>query len=181
MIRKVIYCILEILILIGIIVLSIWVMFNKEIIQAMGNYSYLALFVCCFLANASVFLPAPGLMVILSAACIMNPVLVSLIGALGMTAGESVGYLGGLTGRHLINKKTKSKKMLEIINKYGVFAVFIFALVPFPVFDIVGVASGYLKYNFIKFIPPCYIGKFLKSLAVAMSAEILMKILGGIL
>lgn len=181
MIRKIIYIILEILFLIGIIGLSVWVMLNKDVIQEMGNYSYLALFICCFLANASVFLPAPGLMVILSAASVMNPFLVAVVGALGMTTGESIGYLGGLTGQQLISKNAKSEKVIEIINKYGVLAVFIFALVPFPIFDVVGVATGYLKFNFIKFILPCYVGKLLKSLTVALAAEYLMKILGGIL
>lgn len=181
MIRKIVYGVLEILCLMGIIGASIWVMLNKDIIQSMGNYSYLALFVCCFLSNASVFLPAPGLMVILSAASVMNPIIVAIVGALGMTAGECIGYLGGLTGRQLISKNAKTEKVLKIVNKYGIFSVFLFALIPFPVFDVIGVVTGYLKFNFIKFILPCYVGKLLKSLTVALAAEYLMKIVGGML
>ena len=181
MIRKIIFSSLEILLLLGIVGISIWVMFNKEVIQGMGNYSYLALFVCCFLSNASVFLPAPGLMVILSAASVMNPIWVAIVGAFGMTVGECIGYLGGLTGRQLISKNAKTEKVFKIVNKYGILSVFLFALVPFPVFDVIGVVTGYLKFSFIKFILSCYGGKLLKSLTVALAAEYLMKIVGGIL
>lgn len=179
--KMVIYKFLQVLLLVGIVVLSIMVMLNKETIQSMGSYSYLALFVCCFFANASVFLPAPGLIMVMSAAVVMDPIIVAIVGALGMACGECIGYFGGLTGRRLINNDIKSVKILEVIKKHGIGTIFLFACIPFPVFDFVGVAAGYLRIGFFKFFTACYIGKMLKSMVIALAAGYIVTIIGGVI
>lgn len=179
--KKILYKIIQVVFLIAILALSIFVMLNKEIIQNMGNYNYLALFACCFLSNASVFLPAPGLIMVMSAAVVMNPIIVAIIGALGMTCGECIGYFGGLTGRRLVNSDPKSARILDAIKAHGIATIFIFAFIPFPLFDFVGVAAGYLKINLSKFFAACYIGKMLKAMVIALTAGYITNIIGGVM
>lgn len=178
--KTIFYKFFQVVFLIGILALSIFVMLNKEIIQNIGNYSYFALFVCCFLSNASVFLPAPGLIMVMAAAVAMNPVIVAVIGALGMTCGECIGYFGGLTGRRLINSTPKSTGILDVLRTHGIVTVFLFAFIPFPLFDFVGVAAGYLKTDLFKFFAACYMGKLFKSMVIVLASEYVVNIIGGV-
>ena len=51
--------------------------------------------------------------------------------------------------------------------------VFILALLPLPLFDIVGIYSGGTKMNLIKFSVACFIGKFIKLLVYTRIYDIM--------
>ena len=90
--------IFEILFIIIVVVLSVVIFLNRDKIGRVSDISYLGLFSLCFLANSTVLLPAPSLMIAASCALIMNPLLVALFAALGSTMGEFVGYIFGMAG-----------------------------------------------------------------------------------
>jgi len=154
-----------ILFLLSIIALSLLVFLNRDKLQHIGNFGLIGVFFLCFLSNATVFLPAPGLIVIVTASTFMHPILVSLAGALGTTLGELTGYFSGRVGKKISNKEFS--KLGKAIQKYGTPVVFIFALLPFPIFDIIGVASGYFGVKWYKFIATCLPGKFIKMILVS--------------
>lgn len=165
--------VLEILLFIFIVGLSITIFFLRDKIQNVGNIGYLGLFLLCFLANSTVLLPAPSLMIAASCALIMNPILVSIVAAMGSTLGEFVGYVFGTVAKDL------SPRFKGILNKFTskihneTLLVFIFAVLPLPLFDVVGIYSGGTKMNLIKFFVVCYIGKLIKMLVYTRIYDIL--------
>ncbi len=153
--------------------LSIVVFIYRDKIGSVSGVGYLGLFLLCFLANATVLLPSPSLMIAASAALIMNPVLVALTAAAGSSLGELVGYACGQVGQDL---SPKFKKLLDSMTKKihkDVLIVFILALLPLPLFDIVGIYSGGTKMNLLKFYAACFIGKFLKILVYTHTYDLL--------
>ena len=144
--------ILEFLFLILVIVFSILIFIFRDKIGQVSNVSYFSLFILCFIANSTVFLPAPSLMIAASFA------------PLGSTLGEYVGYAFGAVSKDV------SPKILSFLEKFiskihnQTLLVFVLAMLPLPLFDFVGVYSGGTKMNMLKFFIACYLGKFLKLL-----------------
>ncbi len=154
----------EIIIFVFIICISIVIFLNREQIENIGNIGYLGLFILCFLGNSTVLLPAPGLMLAASCALIMNPLCVALFAALGSSIGELVGYAFGCVTKDL---SPKFRKLMIICEKYirnESLLVFIFAVLPLPLFDVVGIYSGGAKMKLYKFLIICFCGKFIKML-----------------
>ena len=69
--------------------------------QLIKSYGYLGVFLLPMLANATVFVPIPGVMVIFTMAAVLNPILVAVVGGLGAATGELTGYLVGFSGQGL--------------------------------------------------------------------------------
>lgn len=156
--------VLEIFIFVLIIGISVTIFVLRDKIQNVGSFGYLGVFLLCFLSNATVFLPAPSLMIAASFALIMNPIVVALCAALGSTLGEFVGYAFGTVTKDL------SPKFKKVLDKFTAkihsetLLVFVFAVLPLPLFDIVGIYSGGAKMNLLKFFIICFAGKFIKML-----------------
>jgi len=163
--------ILSILFILSIAVISVCIYIFRDKIQQFGNFGYIGVFILCFICNATVLAPAPSLAVVVSMALVLNPMLVALFGSLGTTFGEVFGYSAGYMGKNIIDFENKKMvKFLEWLKKYGVPVIFIFALLPLPLFDVIGVISGYLKIRFYKFFIACFLGKFIKMTVYALSA-----------
>lgn len=148
-------------------VLSVFVYLNADFILQYDTYSYGIVLILCVFANASILLPAPGLMVVVSASVVLNPIIVSVIAALGFTIGDSIGFFGGYTGKQTIGESEKESKLQRIFLKYDWLVVFIFGVLPLNVFDIIGIMAGYNKMKYYKFFVSCYLGKLIKSLFYA--------------
>lgn len=171
--KKKIRIIFEIVLMILIIGLSVTIFLLRDKIQNVSEVGYLGLFVLCFLANATVLLPAPSLMIAASCALIMNPWLVALCAALGSTLGEFVGYAFGTVTEDLSPKfKNLLDKLTTKIHNQTLL-VFILAALPLPLFDLVGIYSGGTKMNLIKFFLACFVGKLIKMLVYTRIYDIL--------
>jgi len=156
--------ILEIIAFIFIVVISVLIFIFRSKLTDVGEIGYLGVFVLCFVANVTVLLPSPSLMIAASCALILNPVLVALCAAAGSSLGELTGYALGSVSEDL---SPKFSKFLEKITKKihnDVLLVFLLALLPLPLFDLVGIYSGGTKMNLFKFLIVCFIGKFIKLL-----------------
>ena len=165
--------ILEILFVVVIIALSVVIFLMRDKIGNVSDVGYLGLFLLCFLANSTVLLPAPSLMIAASCSLIMNPFLVALSAALGSTLGEFVGYVFGTITKDLSPKFQRLLDKLTNKVRNQTVVVFILALLPLPLFDIVGIYSGGTKMNLIKFSVACFIGKFIKLLVYTKIYDIL--------
>ena len=157
----------------AVVVLSVVIFLLRDKISDVGELGYMGLFLLCFLANCTVLLPAPSLMIAASCALIMNPLLVALFAALGSTAGELVGYAFGTVSKDL------SPRFQRILDAFAArihnqtLLVFLFAVLPLPLFDLVGIYSGGTKMNLIKFFIVCFLGKFIKMLIYTRSYDLL--------
>lgn len=159
-----------------IIITSILIFTFKKDVTKIGGYGYISIFVLCLLSNLTVFLPAPSLMIVVAYSQVLSPVLVAIIGAVGTTMGEMSGYLLGGT---IDNISTKWNKLINWISKRikNVYLlVFVFALMPLPLFDFAGIYAGSRRVSLSLFFMACYVGKLIKMLFyIVMVGHIIAK------
>ena len=161
--KKTVRIIVNILFLALIVTGSILIFVYRERLNFNPSYGYLGLFAICLVCNATVLAPAPGILVVMTASVILNPYLAVLVGATGTTCGEMVGYLTGRAGKNLSQMDGQKKhKLVERIRNGKLWLVFLAALLPLPIFDVIGLAAGYFKMKWYKFAIACFFGKLLK-------------------
>lgn len=165
--------ILELTLSILIIIVSMYLIYTYSAqIKSLGKLGYLGAGIIAFLSSATVFIPGPGLLVIGSMSNIFNPILLAVIAGVGAGFGESIGYFSGEGLRKTIHKDRIEKdieKYKSLIKKYGVVIILIFASFPNPLFDIIGIASGFIEIpkktflaavisgNIVKYLMVCYV------------------------
>ena len=137
--------------------------FFQQSLETYIAWGLFGLLVGCFLANATVLLPAPSILLVCQFALVYNPFITALIGSIGATSGEMVGYFAGSSGRRLVASKRNSKIMSAFQNHPYVI-VFAFSILPLPFFDVIGIISGASKLKWYKFFAVCWLGKAIKML-----------------
>jgi membrane protein YqaA with SNARE-associated domain len=141
----------------------------EEQAQALESYGYLGIFFLSILANATVLLPAPGLLVVFSMGARFHPLGIALAAGSGAAIGELSGYLAGFSGQAVIEDTRMYGRMVEWMQRNGPLTVFVLAFLPNPFFDLTGIAAGALKMPLRKFVLWCWLGKIGKMLLVAMA------------
>jgi len=140
--------------------------FPKEELERFAEYGYLGVFLVTLVSSLSIVLPIPGTVVVIAAASIWNPALVALVASVGGTLGEISGYLLGYGGRAVVSPEhTERYQAAERwMQRRGGLAIFLFALIPFFIFDFVGIAAGVFKYPLKKFFVFTWLGRLPRSL-----------------
>ena len=136
-------------------------------VQALKGYGYLGAFVVGFLANATVFVPAPSLAFTAALGGVLNPVLVGFAAGAGEALGEMTGYLAGISGKGLIENRTHYETVCAQMGRHGGWVFFVLAAIPNPLFDVAGIAAGVVRYPVWKFLLSAWAGKTLKAIVVA--------------
>lgn len=143
----------------------------RDYFEQTRSLGLLGLFIINAVSNASLFISAPAFLTVIAGGAIYPPVLVALIASFGSAVGDMVGFLLGLSGRHLINHKLNEKIWFKVINtyfhKYGGWIIFIIAFVPNPFFDSLGIIAGVFHYRPWKFFLLVFIGRFFRYLILA--------------
>jgi membrane protein YqaA with SNARE-associated domain len=126
-----------------------------------ASLAYLIVFVATFFTSCTIIFPAPGIVVVMAAASMWNPVIVALVASVGGSLGEVTAYYAGYIGKKIIiNEHQKSyNRAVSWMNRYGIWAIFFFAMIPMLIFDLVGLAAGALKFPLWKFILACWAGR----------------------
>ena len=88
---------------------------------------------------------------------------VALATSLGMAINDSVSWLAGKNGDIVFPRGRRVARIEASIKKYGPFALFFWALIPFP-YDFIAVIAGYLKLPFKRFLIPTFLGRLLRFL-----------------
>ena len=87
---------------------------------------------------------------------------------------EIFGYLIGYGGRGLVDDYERKNKILIKLEKFfrkNVFiTVFIFSLIPFPVFDFIGIMAGAISYPVWKFLLAAVSARIIRSILIALGA-----------
>ena len=159
-IKKVIFVLLGVMLA---VILSAPYILYREQIQQMAPLGYLGVAIACAISNISILLPSSSTLIVVAAASSLNPILCILVGGLGTALGEQSSYICGRIGRRGFDDGgNKGKSILKWMQKHDFLTVFIFAFLPLPVFDVVGIAAGALRMNWIKFLLSAFLGKTLK-------------------
>ncbi|GAB4193788.1 MAG: hypothetical protein OHK0022_09070 [Roseiflexaceae bacterium] len=159
----------------GTLLLTVGLLFvPRTLIEQLGDYGYLGVFLLTLLASASVFLPSPALGVAALAGATLNPWLVGLVGGVAAGLGETTGYLAGRSGSQLAGRSRFYPQVAGWVRRWGTLTVFVLAFVPGPVLDLAGIAAGTIGMPFARFLSACLAGKVLRFMLVAWMGRLLL-------
>lgn len=161
----------RVVLLLAVLALTFYLYQLREKAERFAVYGYPGIFLAALLANATVFLPAPGVAVVFAMGNIFPPLGVALAASLGGTLGELSGYLAGFSGRMVIEEGRKYQRVAGWVQRYGHYAIFLLAAIPNPVFDLAGLAAGVVKMPLGRFLLFCWLGQFLKMLLFAYAGH----------
>ena len=154
--------ILRVLALVFVVAITFLVFEFRNHIQDFAMYGYPGVFLVALLANATVFVPAPGVAVVFLMGGILHPLGVALAAGTGGALGELSGYLAGFGGQAAVERGDLYTRIRPWVSKYGGWVILAFAAIPNPFFDIAGVAAGVTKMSFWRFLLFCWIGQIIK-------------------
>ncbi len=163
------------LIVVVIIVIFVYAVADKA--PQLAVYGYPGIFVISFLAYATVFFPAPGILAVSVMGTTLTPWAVGLAAGAGAALGEMTGYLFGYSSQPVVERVKIYGKMYEWLKMNGALAVFLLSAIPNPFFDVTGAAAGALKMPVRKFLLWTWIGETIKMLAFAYGGGALLKYL----
>ncbi len=149
--------------------ITVGVILSRNQIESFAIYGYPASFLVNLLSNATVFVPVPtGLAVVLVTAAKLNPFGVGIAAGLGSAMGETTGYLAGISGQGIFDRRPIYKRVQELMERSGTLIVFITAFVPNPAFDAVGIMAGAMGMPAWRFFIACFFGKTLRFVLIAL-------------
>ncbi len=134
------------------------------------NLGYGGVWIVSFIAAGSIILPVPGPAAVCIAAAPdlgLNPLFIGLISASAEALGEMTGYIAGLSGRSLLERNKYYPKMHSMVKKRGGLILFFGAIIPNPLFDVIGIAAGSLGYPIKRFLAVVFVAKTIKSTGIA--------------
>lgn len=163
---------LSVLVLVAALMVAIYV--YRDRVQSLTQYGYIGIFFITLIANATVFLPIPGVAVVFAMGGIFHPFLIAIFAGCGAATGELSGYLVGFSGQGLAERSKLYFRILEWMKTHqrwvGWF-ILIFAAIPNPFFDAAGIAAGTLRMPVWRFMIFCTAGSILKMLAFAYAGN----------
>jgi len=160
------------------ITVGIYLVFGRhpERLLELKNYAYWGAFLTSLIGNATVILPGAVLPILSAIGVVLypvtgpsGPIIVGLIGGVGAAIGEMTGYMGGYSGRGIVERANLYNRLVEWLRRWGALAIFILALVPF-FFDLAGIAAGALRYPLWKFILVCWLGRTILYVGIVLAA-----------
>jgi membrane protein DedA with SNARE-associated domain len=154
--------ILRVLAVLAVIGITVYIYSIRDRVEEFAAYGYPGIFLVTLLANATIFLPAPGVAVVFAMGSIFNPILVALAAGTGGAIGELTGYMAGFSGQAIVERTDVYEKIHPWIEKYGGWAILVLSAIPNPFFDIAGAAAGMAKMKFSRFLFFCWIGQIIK-------------------
>lgn len=134
-----------------------------------NQFGYFGVFLASFIGTASIIIPIPYTLLILSLGIAgFDPLMLTIACGLGSAFGEFTGYALGYYGRKILSNERQKKMnyLVQVIGHYGPIAIFIFALTPLPD-DLLFIPLGILRYNVLQAFVPAVLGKLLMSFILA--------------
>ena len=168
----------SVFILIALILLTIFLLRNRDQINEFAEFGYAGIFFISILSNATIIMPIPGVVFTSAMGAVFNPFWVALAAGCGAALGELTGYLAGFSGQFVIDRKDWYQELTKWMKKYGNLTVLVMAFIPNPFFDLTGIVAGALKMPVARFLFWCAMGKILKMLVFALTGSSMMQFVG---
>lgn len=143
-----------------------------EIFRALQAHGYLGALLIAVLGSLVPFLPAPYLIPIVLMSRVLDPLLLGIAAGVGGALGKLTSYFLGRFGRRLLSEERRRKIAVlgKAIEKYGMLAVFLFALTPLPD-DVIYIPVGLTGLSIAKFMIANMLGKIVLSWMVAYAGR----------
>ena len=147
------------------IIVAVWSLRGR--ISGVEAVGYPSIFFLSFLGSVALVLPVPGLISVCGLSLSLNPFLIGLVAGVGETLGEISGYAIGYGGGTVIENRRFYPTLRSWMERRGVLVLFVVSLIPNPLFDVVGIAAGSVRFPLAKFFGTVFVGKTLKGIIVA--------------
>lgn len=139
-----------------------YLLFRRQLLER-ETVGYLGLIVSCAIASLSILIPTSATLIVLAAASVLNPWFCAIFGGIGVAIGEQASYVCGRIGAIGFEKKGRREtKLADWLRKNAFLTVFLFALIPLPLFDLAGVAAGALRIPWVQFASAALLGKIVR-------------------
>jgi uncharacterized membrane protein YdjX (TVP38/TMEM64 family) len=141
------------------------------------TFGYLAVFLLGILGSVTFFLPVPVLTLVFAGATVLNPILLALAAAAGITLGMAGCYALGKAGSRLAARSqpepgTRLHRWIQRVvawyTNHVSIASFFVAAIPNPVFDYAGYVAGLAGVDQKRFLIATFVGKVVQALVVAL-------------
>ncbi len=153
-----------------VIAISVYVFSIRDQAPELARYGYPGIFLLSILSNATVLLPAPGILFVFAMGAVFNPFWVAVAAGAGSAIGELSGYLAGFGGQMIVQNVDVYQRIVNWMQSHpriDLLMVFVLAFLPNPFFDLAGIAAGVLRIPLYRFLIVCWLGKTLKMLVIA--------------
>ena len=166
----------RIIVLIFVILITILILINRDSIRELEAVGYPGIFLISIIANATIIIPLPGVLITSAMGAVFNPIFVALAAGTGAAIGEFTGYLAGFSGQGVIEKIAWYDRLVAWMRRYGDITILMLAFVPNPVFDMAGITAGILKMPWYRYLIYCAIGKILKMAVFAYGGAAILSL-----
>ena len=161
----------------GLVSLLAFLFFFLDVdLDALRRWGYFGIFLIALIGSASVALPLPGTALVVGASQVVNDVLgipfwllVGVTAAAGETLGELTGYLAGMGGKAVIERRPAYRHLERWMNRRGAASLFLLSLIPNPFFDIAGMLAGAVRMPLLHFLLVVFLGKAIKNAVLALA------------
>jgi membrane protein YqaA with SNARE-associated domain len=147
--------------------LSVAIYLFRGRLAGLAGMGYAGIFLVSLLSNATLILPVPSPLLVFSMGSALPFFLVGLSAGVGEALGELTGYALGVGGRAVIEKRETYERLQRWMQRRGALTILVLSIIPNPVFDLAGIAAGSLRYPLWRFLLFCWLGKTIKSTAIA--------------
>jgi len=133
---------------------------------------YIGIWLAAFIGSALMFVPVGALAAVCVAATPavgLNPLIVGVVAGSAEAVGELTGYAAGVGGKGLLERSRFYPKVKSLMSRYAGPVIFTASVIPNPVFDVMGVAAGSIRYPLQKFLLIVFVGKTIKFAWVGFS------------
>jgi uncharacterized membrane protein YdjX (TVP38/TMEM64 family) len=154
--------IFRVLALLAVIGITVYIYIIRDRVEEFAAYGYPGIFLIAMMANATIFLPAPGVAVVFAMGSVFNPLGVAFAAGTGGALGELSGYLAGFSGQAVVENTKIYDRFLPWVQRYGAWAILVLSAIPNPFFDIAGIAAGVTKIPLWRFLLFCWAGQLIK-------------------
>lgn len=147
------------------------------------QWGYGAVALSSLVASAGFILPVPALGVVCTGVgplFNLDPLFTGLIAGSSEALGELTGYFLGYTGRAVISRTRIYQKLEGWMDRRGWMLLFLVSIVPNPIFDVIGVAAGALRYPLWRFLAVVWAGKLIKFITFAYACSYSIEWLTGL-
>lgn len=162
------YFIYSLTFLLSILIVVFTVLFRDDLLH-LKTWGLAGVFLLNFFSTATIFMPNFSLATVVAGGSVYNPLLVAIVATLAGALGDSISYLLGHSGRHIFVKKEGKffQAVARVFHKHGLVVIFVFALVPNPIFDALGILAGGVRYPFKRYYLAMFLGRIIRNLMLA--------------
>lgn len=131
---------------------------------------YPGVLLASFASGASMFIPLPGLAVIMAASLVLQPWAVGVLAGVGGGLGEITGYALGCSSHRVLKSQGVPDWLYRAARNHMALTIIGVSIIPNPFIDFVGIIAGRMCYPVRSFLVYSVLGKTVRASLIAYGA-----------